>query len=299
MIYPRETGVKMNRGCRMVRGLTICVLLMPGLTSAAPAQQTPAPKSPMTVGTTSGLAPESSSKTYTVPAGTKILLSLKNEISSRVAMPGDPVYLVSDFPVVADGIAVLPAGMYVRGVIDSVQRPGKVKGRAQLQLHFTSIILPNGVEVSLPGSLSNAPGSTGAKVKNAEGTVQQSGSVGQDAQRITQDSALGAGVGGLVGYGSGDAAKGLGIGAGAGAAVGVLTTLLTRGNDVVFPPGVPHWRWCLAGLSSCNRSNWQGCLPIPGCPCQLHLRSPHHNRRWQGRSQTIKTMADRDTCPTP
>jgi type IV secretion system protein VirB10 len=44
-------------------------------------------------------------------------------------------------------------------------------------------------------------------------------------------------VGSLAGYGSGDAVKGLGIGAGAGAAVGVLTTLLTRGNDIVFPPG--------------------------------------------------------------
>jgi hypothetical protein len=30
---------------------------------------------------------------------------------------------------------------------------------------------------------------------------------------------------------------GAGIGAGAGAAIGVLTTLLTRGNDIVFPPG--------------------------------------------------------------
>jgi type IV secretion system protein VirB10 len=176
-------------------------------------------------------------KTYTVPAGTKILLSLKSEISSRVAMPGDPVYLVSDFPVVADGIAVLPAGMYVRGVIDTVQRPGRVKGRAQLQLHFTSIILPNGVQVALPGSLDNAPGSTGAKVKNAEGTVEEAGSKGQDAQRIAQTTTVGAGVGSLAGIGSGDGVKGLGIGAGAGAAVGVLTTLLTRGNDIVFLPG--------------------------------------------------------------
>lgn len=191
----------------------------------------PAPGVPAVLAVASGV------KTYTVPAGTRILLSLKSEISSRIAMPGDPVYLVSDFPVVADGIAVLPAGMYVRGVIDTVQRPGKVKGRAQLQLHFTSIILPNGVQVALPGSLDNAPGSTGAKVKNAEGTVEEAGSKGQDAQRIAQTTTVGAGVGSLTGIGSGDGVKGLGIGAGAGAAVGVLTTLLTRGNDIVFPPG--------------------------------------------------------------
>ena len=37
--------------------------------------------------------------------------------------------------------------------------------------------------------------------------------------------------------GLGDVGAGAGIGAGAGAAVGVLTTLLTRGNDIVFPAG--------------------------------------------------------------
>lgn len=81
-------------------------------------------------------------KSFTVPAGTRILLSLKSEISTRVAMPGDPVYLVSEFPVVEDGAVVLPAGMYVKGFIDSVQRPGKVKGRAQLQMHFASMTFP-------------------------------------------------------------------------------------------------------------------------------------------------------------
>jgi type IV secretion system protein VirB10 len=180
---------------------------------------------------------ESVLKSYTVPAGTRILLSLKSEISTRVAMPGDPVYLVSDFPVVEDGAVVLPAGMYVRGIIDSVQRPGKVKGRAQLQMHFASMIFPNGVEIAIPGNPDNVPASSGAKVKKAEGTIEQGGSTGHDAQRIADNTLEGAGVGSLVGYGAGNVVRGLGIGAGAGATVGVLTTLFTRGNDIVFAPG--------------------------------------------------------------
>jgi type IV secretion system protein VirB10 len=176
-------------------------------------------------------------KTYTVPAGTRIPLVLKDEISTRTVTPGDPVYLVSDFPVVANGEVVLPAGLYVRGVIDSVQRPGKVKGRAQLQMHFVSIILPNNVEIPLPGSLKTVSTTTGAKVKNAEGTVEQGGSEGQDTARIASDTVEGAGVGGLVGYGTGNIGMGAGIGAGAGAAAGMLTTLFTRGKDVVIQPG--------------------------------------------------------------
>jgi type IV secretion system protein VirB10 len=176
-------------------------------------------------------------KTYTVPAGTKLLLSLKHEVSTRVARPGDQVYLVSDFPVVEDGAVVIPAGMYVKGSIDKVQRPGKVKGRAQLQMHLTSMIFPNGVEIAIPSSLNNVPGSTGAQVKGQEGTVEQAGTKGQDAQRIATTTGEGAAVGGLVGIGTGSMGEGVGAGAGAGAAIGVLTTLFTRGNDVVFPEG--------------------------------------------------------------
>jgi len=152
-------------------------------------------------------------------------------------MPGDSAYFISDFPVVENGAVVLPAGMYVKGYIDHVQRPGKVKGRAQLQMHFGSIIFPNGVEIALPGSLDKVPGSSGAKVKNSEGTVEQGSSVGQDAKQITGTTLEGSGVGSLAGAATGNAGMGAAIGSGAGASIGVLTTLLTRGNDVVFPPG--------------------------------------------------------------
>jgi type IV secretion system protein VirB10 len=220
----------------MTLRLATSFLLMVGLTQCALAQASAAP-----VSAPPGVpaVPQSTDavKTYTVPAGTRILLSLKNEISSRVAMPGDPVYFVSEFPVVADGVVVLPAGMYVTGSIDKVQRPGKVKGRAELQMHFVSMIFPNGVSIPVPGSVDKVPGSSGANVKNSEGTVEQSGTKGRDARTIASNTAEGAGVGSMVGLGTGNAGMGTGIGASAGAAVGVLTTLFTRGNDIVFPPG--------------------------------------------------------------
>ena len=104
-------------------------------------------------------------------------------------------------------------------------------------MHFVSIIFPNGLQVPLPGSVDKVPSGNGAKVKNSEGTVEQDASKGKDAQRISSNTLEGAGVGGLVGYGTGNVAMGTGIGAGAGAAAGILTTLFTRGNDVVIPQG--------------------------------------------------------------
>lgn len=220
----------------MFRRLVIFLLVMAGLIPWVSAQTTSSTGSPGASGAAASAA-ETGPKPFTVPSGTKILLSLKNEISTRAAMPGDSVYLVSAFPVVENGAVVLPAGMYVKGYIDRVVRPGKVKGRAQLQMHFGSIIFPNGVEIALPGSLDKVPGSSGAQVKNGEGTVEQGSSVGHDAKQIAGTTLEGAGVGSLVGWGTGDAGMGTGIGASAGAAVGVLATLLTRGNDIVFPPG--------------------------------------------------------------
>jgi len=212
--------------------LIVAVCMVPNIWAQAPVAERASTGAP-----TAAPAAGSELRSYTVPAGTRILLSLRHEISTRVAKPGDALYLVSDFPVVQDGAVVIPAGMYVRGTIDRVERPGKVKGRAQLQMHLTSMIFPNGAEIAIPGPIDTVPGSTGAKVKNSEGTIEQSGSVGHDVQTITTTTAEGAGIGGLVGLGTGSVGMTAGIGAGAGAAAGILTTLFTRGNDIVFPQG--------------------------------------------------------------
>ena len=87
-----------------------------------------------------------------LPAGTKILLVLKNTVSTRNARPGDGVYLETSFPVTANDRVAIPAGTYVQGVIDRVQRSGRVKGKAELLMHFTTLIYPNGYTVRMPGA---------------------------------------------------------------------------------------------------------------------------------------------------
>jgi hypothetical protein len=215
----------------MSRSAAICSVLLVGLVQGVLAQA-PAPTAD-----NAASASASDAKTYTVPAGTKLLLALKHEVSTRVSKPGDTVYFTSEFPVVQEGVVVIPAGMFVKGIIDKVERPGKVKGRAQLQLHLASIIFPNGVEIAIPGNLSSTSGSENAKVVNSEGTVEANGTKGRDAERITSDTLAGTGVGALGGVVGGNIGMGAGIGGGIGATAGVLTTLLSRGNDIVFGQG--------------------------------------------------------------
>jgi hypothetical protein len=172
-----------------------------------------------------------------VPAGTKIPLSLRSPISTKTAKPGDTVYLSTSFPVVVGARVVIPAGVFVQGYVDGLQRPGKVKGQAQLMMHFVSMAFPNGVVIALPGAVDKVPGANGAEVKDKEGLIQQQGTKAEDAKIIAGTTLTGAGVGGLVGYASGSPGLSTGIGAGAGAAAGVLMTMFKRGQDIVFPEG--------------------------------------------------------------
>ena len=169
---------------------------------------------------------------YNVPSGTKIPLTLTQGITTKTAKEGDPVYAQTAFPFTQNNRIVIPAGTYVQGVIRHVIRPGRVKGRAELQMSFTSMIFPNGYTVLLPATVDSAPGSQSVSTKGSEGTLQGDTSKGKDAATIARTAAAGAGVGAISGSG-----KGAGIGAGAGGALGLATVLLTRGPEIQLDPG--------------------------------------------------------------
>lgn len=169
---------------------------------------------------------------YNVPSGTKIPLTLTQGITTKTAKEGDPVYAQTAFPVAQNNRIVIPAGTYIQGVVRRVARPGRVKGRAELQLSFTSMILPNGYTLLLPGAVDKVPGLQTVDTKGSEGTIEGQGSKGKDAATIAKTTAAGAGLGGITGDG-----KGAGIGAGAGAALGLATVLFTRGPEIQLDPG--------------------------------------------------------------
>lgn len=167
-------------------------------------------------------------KQITVPAGTQVLLHLKSPIDTKSAKVGDGVYCQTSFPVTQDNVAVIPAGTYVKGQIAEVKRAGRIKGKAEILFHFTTMIFPNGYTIDLPGALENAPGSRNSTVTDKEGTVQANGQKGKDAGTVAKAGATGAVVG-AVATGNG---RGAGIGGLAGAAYGLGQVLFTRGQDV-------------------------------------------------------------------
>jgi hypothetical protein len=179
--------------------------------------------------------PEGAVNTITVPVGTRIPVELQHAINTKSARDGDAIYCITNFPVVIDGKVAIPPGTYMQGTIEHSQRAGRVKGKAEVLLHFTTLIFPSGYTVMLPGSVGGMPGSETAQMKNkdTEGTVQGDGDKTHDAATVGKVAATGAGIGAIAGQ----SAKGAAMGGAAGAAIGLASVFLTRGPDVHLQRG--------------------------------------------------------------
>lgn len=180
--------------------------------------------------------PARDSRSVVIPAGTMVPLSLAQAISTKNAREGDPVYARTTFPFVLNERVIIPAGTYIQGKISRVERAGRSKKRAELLIHFTSMIYPSGYTVMLPGYIENTPGADNKTVKDKEGTIQQD----KDTGKRVEDAAKGAAVGGTVGSIGGLAAGGLNgarYGGLAGIAGGVAWALLKHGPELKLEVG--------------------------------------------------------------
>jgi hypothetical protein len=206
-----------------------------GQTAETPKQDT-APTNRMSAPAGTSPAPPVDRNVVTIPAGTKIPLSLKQAISTKNAREGDAVYAETAFPFVVENRVIVPAGSYIQGKIAHVERGGRLKGRAEILLHFTSIIYPSGYTVMLPGSVENTPGAENNSVKDSEGTIQQDKDTGKKIEDAAKGGVYG-GSGGALAGGLSGGLNGARIGAGAGAAAGIGWALLKRGSDVRLDVG--------------------------------------------------------------
>jgi len=168
----------------------------------------------------------------TLPPGTRIPLSLKQAISTKTAKTGDPVYAETAFPFTVNDRVVVPAGTYIQGRIERSQRGGHVKGRAEVLIHFTSMIYPNGYTVMFGGAVENTPGADKTSMKDSEGTIRQDSDAGKKVKTAAEGATTGAVIGAVTGGG-----KGAGIGAGVGGVAGLAIGMLSRGADVRLESG--------------------------------------------------------------
>jgi len=166
-----------------------------------------------------------------IPQGTHALLRLENSISTRTAKAGDPAYLRTASPIRVDGGTVIPAGTPVLGKIASVQRSGRLHGRARLEIGLETLLLPTGSTVNISPTIAVADQSSATRRRSDRD---------RDGHPLV---AIGAGMlagfvlGGVAGAVSHDEETAAGVGLGVGVATGVATAILTRNRDAEFREG--------------------------------------------------------------
>jgi len=189
----------------------------PTTTAYTPANaSTPAPSG--STGSTGGLLSKLLPKPappVQIPAGTALHVRLGSTLSTKTAQPGEAFEATLNEPIVIDGARIASRGATARGVVVSSDDGGRVKGRAQIGVRLTSLMLANDKEAAFQ---------TAPVYREAPGTKKK------DAVKVGIASGIGAAIGAIAGGG-----KGAAIGAGAGAGAGTGVVLATHGAPAVIP----------------------------------------------------------------
>jgi hypothetical protein len=163
--------------------------------------------------------------------GTRIILHLNDHLSTKLSKEGDVFTADVLAPVVLRDRVLIPKGSVVAGSVSRIQRPGRFRGKAVMNLLFETVRVPGREPVTIVASLIRVDPEGNAGT-GTEGSIRGERSLGKDAGTVAKPGAAGAGIGALIGGG-----KGAAIGAGIGAAAGLATVFATRGRDLEVKRG--------------------------------------------------------------
>ena len=164
--------------------------------------------------------------TVTLPAGTKILLTLTQPVP-RSARPEDIVYLRVSFPVVFQSKTVISPEVYGEGAIEQIA-PRRGSQPAAFKFHLVKLVLPNGSPLPVSENSGIAPPSSAATFANKRSTKLAAAVIGVNA-----------GIGALLGASLSNGSRGTGAIAGGalGAGIGAVTLQIAKHSKPSFAAG--------------------------------------------------------------
>ena len=187
---------------------------------------TPRPATPSAM---SGQLPSVAGR-LTIPKDSTIEVRLQQTLATQRNEVGDDFRAeVIEDVLVGDTVAIR-AGARVYGEITHVKRAGRVRGRAEMTLHFREIELPDGSRIPIDGSVVSIEPRRKEEVKDDSGRLEAPGQKGEDAKKVGVAAGIGALIGVLTGGGSGAR-----VGGAIGALTGAVGVLTSRGSDLILP----------------------------------------------------------------
>lgn len=170
----------------------------------------------------------SDSPDWIIPGGTRIIVRILDPLSTEMNNQGDKFMaeLTEDFELSED--LVIREGTKVYGTLSHLKRAGRIRGRAEMELHFSRIEISRGYSISLNAELAGLILDSRLGVESEDGTATRKSGVKGDLGRIGAS----AGIGAIIGVITGGNGSRIGSGAIVGAAGGLVGTILTRGDDI-------------------------------------------------------------------
>jgi flagellar biosynthesis/type III secretory pathway protein FliH len=160
--------------------------------------------------------------TVIIPTDTEIIVELLDNINTEQSREGDKftAKVISPYEL---------TGSIVEGRITKIQKPGKIKRRAQVLLSFDRIVMVENRWSNFNAILTEVLPTKGDNVKRVdnEGTAVGKGSIKDDSIKVGAATGTGLVVGAIVGGPVGAA-----VGAGLGAAFGVGAVVVERGKHI-------------------------------------------------------------------
>ena len=142
-------------------------------------------------------------------------VTLLESISTETSKEGDTFKATLADPIIVEGKVLAEKGDSVSGTVKTVEEPGRVKGRARLQLVLNEIMSGNKTH----------------KIKTEPFTVVARNNKDRDAALIAGGAGVGAVIGAVAGGG-----KGAALGAIIGGGTGTTAVLMTKGKQLKLGP---------------------------------------------------------------
>jgi hypothetical protein len=158
----------------------------------------------------------------TIPTDTELIVELLGDINTEKSAVGDKF----------QARVVSPSelsGAIIEGRISKIQKPGRIKRRAEVSLSFDRIVLTEKRWSNFNAILTEVLPQKGDNIKrvDTEGTIEGRSSVKSDITKISASTGTGLVVGAIAGGPVGAA-----VGTGVGAAFGVGAVVVDRGKHI-------------------------------------------------------------------
>jgi Ca-activated chloride channel family protein len=174
--------------------------------------------------------PPPTSSAATIPAGQVFIMQLDTPLHTRIAKRGDKVEFHTAADVTIDNKVLIPNRSLIQGQVTKSKRAGLLFGRAELQIHFVDVKLPDGTLLPFQAIITRA-GFDPVNSKNGEDPrLKGEAGPGGDIKAAASAGAQGAIIGVLSA-----GPKGAVYGAGVGVAATAIGSMLRRGPDIDLP----------------------------------------------------------------